>query len=67
MDPKGTVHPWDGLGANNVSSPAQLELASRAARRSVVLLKNRAETLPLLPAKFVATQRMPLVAGHKHA
>ena len=39
--------PWANLGADVLSSPAHTELAKKAAREAIVLLKNDNNTLPL--------------------
>ncbi len=49
FDPPGRV-PWSGLGPALIEAPAHLALAREAAARSIVLLENRNNTLPLAPS-----------------
>lgn len=46
FDPKGST-PWDNLGAEVVESPAHVALAREVAQKSIVLLKNKNNALPL--------------------
>ena len=39
--------PWANLGLDDLSSPAHTELAKKAAREAIVLLKNEGNVLPL--------------------
>ncbi len=45
--PGGKAGPWDSLGAESVHSEAHVVLALEAARKSLVLLKNRNGILPI--------------------
>jgi len=49
FDPPADV-PFNAIPYSEVNSPAHRELALRAARESIVLLKNRNHTLPLPPS-----------------
>ena len=49
FDPPERV-PWSGLGPELIEAPAHLTLAREAAARSIVLLENRNNTLPLAPS-----------------
>lgn len=52
-DPQG-ADPYAALGEADIDSDAHRALALRAALRSLVLLKNRADTLPLPPTTRLA-------------
>jgi beta-glucosidase-like glycosyl hydrolase len=47
LDPKGPSRPYSQLGAADVDTSAHRQLALDAARESLVLLKNKNNTLPL--------------------
>ena len=46
--------PWAGLGLETLSSPAHTELAAKAAREAVVLLKNEDNILPIKKSGIIA-------------
>src|SRR5690606_34072688 len=43
--------PYDGLGKESIRAPETLELCLDAARKSLVLLKNDGDLLPIRPGK----------------
>lgn len=47
-----SAQPFGHLGPRDVCTPAHQELALEAARQSIVLLQNRAGTLPLSPNRY---------------
>jgi len=51
FDGEPSAQPFGHLGPRDVCTPAHQELALEAARQSIVLLQNRAGTLPLSPTR----------------
>lgn len=54
LAPDPATDPHAGLGAGEVNSPAHKALALEAARKSIVLLKNAGNRLPLAPTARIA-------------
>jgi len=50
----GAANPWRSIGTDQVDTPAHRALALDAARKSIVLLKNDANRLPLKPGSRIA-------------
>ncbi|MET7279279.1 glycoside hydrolase family 3 C-terminal domain-containing protein [Kribbella sp. NPDC005582] len=53
FDPAGR-NPYEKIGPDSIDTPAHRELAREAARKQMVLLENKGQTLPLKPTKNVA-------------
>ena len=63
MDPPEELskNPYNSLSSANVSTPAMIQLATEAAEKSIMLLKNINSSLPLKAGGFSASMMLEVV------